>query len=170
MENSNNKEVLSKITTISSQDEGLKIKPKREYPFKAGNSFGKGRPKGSRNKASLLVDEIGEQNVESVYRKAVEKALDGDIAACKLILDRAAPPRRGSYVNFDFVPIRDIDGLIENADNAMKSLSEGGITDEDAKTIFSLLEARERMIERSILAKRIEEIESGLTSKFGGSI
>jgi hypothetical protein len=50
----------------------------RGRPFGAGNP---GRPKGSRNRASALLDAIADGDLQAIVEKVVAKAKDGDVAA-----------------------------------------------------------------------------------------
>jgi hypothetical protein len=63
----------------------------RGRPFENGNP---GRPRGSRNKATVAAESLLEGEAERLTRKAVERALEGDVAALKLCMDRLLPPRR----------------------------------------------------------------------------
>ena len=50
-----------------------------------------GRPKGSRNKATLAVEILLDGEAEAITRKAIELAKQGDLVAIRLCLDRIAP-------------------------------------------------------------------------------
>jgi hypothetical protein len=64
-------------------------------PFEPGQSGNPaGRPKGSRNKATLAVEVLLDGEAESITRKAIELAKKGDLAAIRLCLDRIASPRK----------------------------------------------------------------------------
>ena len=65
--------------------------------FTNGNS---GRPKGARNKATQAVLALLEGEAVALSRKAVQMALAGDGVALRLCLDRIAPPRKDSPVQF----------------------------------------------------------------------
>ena len=43
---------------------------KRGRPFEPGNHFGRGRPKGSRNKRSLVANELLIEHGEAIVRKS----------------------------------------------------------------------------------------------------
>src|SRR5690348_6513429 len=83
---------------------GMSEKPSKNGPstvnswakgrFQPGNKHGKGRPSGSRNKASLAVDKLLDGEAEAITRKAIELALEGDGPALRLCLERVAPPRK----------------------------------------------------------------------------
>jgi hypothetical protein len=52
-----------------------------------------GRPRGSRNKATIRLHELLEQKAEQIVKKAVGMAIAGNIGALRLCLDRLVPPR-----------------------------------------------------------------------------
>lgn len=51
-----------------------------------------GRPKGSLNQASIIVRELIADEAESITRKLIELAKNGELAAIKLIIERLVPP------------------------------------------------------------------------------
>jgi hypothetical protein len=53
-----------------------------------------GRPRGSRNKATVLAEAMFEGEVEAIVRMAIGKAKEGDITAIRLCLDRVLPRQR----------------------------------------------------------------------------
>ena len=53
--------------------------------FTDGNG---GRPKGSRNKATIAIDSLLEGQAEALTQTAISKALDGDSIALRLCMDR----------------------------------------------------------------------------------
>jgi hypothetical protein len=73
----------------------------RGRPFEAGHSGNpNGRPKGARNKATVMVEQLLDGELDALVRKLIEKAKAGDIAALRLCLDRLLPPRRDRLVTF----------------------------------------------------------------------
>jgi hypothetical protein len=50
---------------------------KRGRPFEAGNKFGGGRPRGSRNKRSLLAQQLLDSHGEAVVGRALVVAVSG---------------------------------------------------------------------------------------------
>ena len=62
----------------------------RGRPFRKGQSANpKGMPSGSRHKATLILDKIGADAGASVLEAVVRAAERGDMAAARIILDRA---------------------------------------------------------------------------------
>src|SRR5580704_6937267 len=73
----------------------------RGTPFKAGRSGNPaGKPKGSRNAATLAMEALLDGESEALTRKAIELAKGGDMAALRLCLDRILPPRKDRPVSF----------------------------------------------------------------------
>lgn len=69
----------------------------------ADGRFGSGnpaKPRGTRHKATQAVLALLEGEATALTRKAVEMALQGDGVALRLCLDRIAPPRMDSPVQF----------------------------------------------------------------------
>src|SRR5262249_52318163 len=78
----------------------------RGRPFRAGQSGNpNGRPKGSRNKTTVLVEALLDAESEAITRKLLEKALDGDMAAMRLCVERLLPLRRDRPVAFELPSI-----------------------------------------------------------------
>src|SRR5258708_1806408 len=63
-------------------------------PFQAGNKHGKGRPAGSRNKATIALEALLDGEGDAILRKAIELAKAGSEIGLRLCLDRLVPPRR----------------------------------------------------------------------------
>jgi hypothetical protein len=68
--------------------------------FQPGNSFGRGRPQGSRNKATIALQEMLDGHGESITRKCALLALQGDPTAMRLCMERLIPPRKDRLVKF----------------------------------------------------------------------
>ena len=65
--------------------------------FAIGNS---GRPKGSRNKATLAIECLLQGQAEALTQTAVAKALEGDCVALRLCMERIAPAPKDQPVSF----------------------------------------------------------------------
>src|SRR5215210_5798698 len=64
----------------------------RWAPGQSGNP--RGRPQGSRNRASLLLEHLIEGEGEVVVRSLLAAAKGGDTSAARALLDRLVPPRK----------------------------------------------------------------------------
>src|ERR1700751_2192127 len=64
----------------------------RGRPFEPGNKFGKGRPKGSPNKKSLLWQQMLLDRGGRILTTVMDRAEAGDPTAMKLCMDRLISP------------------------------------------------------------------------------
>ena len=64
-----------------------------------------GRPRGSRNKATILLRDLLDGDSEAIARKAIELAKQADIAAIRVCLERLVPPRRSEPIVFELPPL-----------------------------------------------------------------
>src|SRR5438046_2300598 len=72
---------------------------RRGKPFEPGNKLGKGRPPGSRNKRSEL-QELLQAHAPSLINKCLWAALNGDMTALRLCLERLVPVAKTPVMRF----------------------------------------------------------------------
>ena len=84
--------------TVKKSDKVAENKEKESLPVKPRGHNLTGRPKGVKNKTTLFkeamregFEELLERDGKKVFKAVVDKALDGDMTAAKLILDRIVP-------------------------------------------------------------------------------
>jgi hypothetical protein len=131
---------------------------KNQHSFKPGNTFGKGRPSGSRNKNTFFLDALGEENLKPIVDQLVEKALSGDVKASKIVLDYVYPiPKTLTYVNIDELHAiqsqKDVDGVMARI---LKAVGSGELALEHGAALTDLVIAKKNMIDECILAEVIE--------------
>src|SRR4051812_10980558 len=61
-------------------------------PGASGNPAG--RPKGSRNRSTMIMEAIGDEAAEGLMRKAVDRAMAGDGPMLRAFLLKLMPPAR----------------------------------------------------------------------------
>jgi hypothetical protein len=94
--------IESSATAEALKQEAKENEKKRAHLFKKGQVANpNGRPKGSKNKLTLLreailmdAEEIVLSNWESVVRKTLDMAEQGDSTALKILWDRVIPSKR----------------------------------------------------------------------------
>jgi hypothetical protein len=130
--------------------------------FKVGNKFGKGRGLGTKNKTTLIVEKIGIESVEEVYRHwialALGKTKEGDGVACKGILDRVCPARKGRNIALEFerYPISNIQDVNELSEHITTMVITGEMSAEEAEDYGKVLERRTKDIINSDAAGKLE--------------
>lgn len=139
--------------------------------FVRGNDHGRGRPAGSRNNASLALDELAAGEAEGVLRATVAAAVAGDMQAANLILARIWPTRRGRPVRIDLPAIDTAADVSRALAALLVGVGEGTITPDEATAVAGLLDLQRRAIETQNLEARIvalEEAEEGARHEAGG--
>ena len=145
-------------------DDSVTTAAPRGRPFQPGQSGNpNGRPKGSRNKTTLLAEALLAGEAEAITRKLIEKALDGDGAALRLSLERLAPPRQQHYTDVD------LEGEVNTAEDAQRASSavlmacaKGEISLEDASQLMRLIESHIRIVDLVEDGARLAALERGV--------
>ena len=128
----------------------------RGRPFEKGNS---GRPRGSRNKATLAAEALLDGQLEKLTRKAVDMAMGGDMAAMRLCLERIFPPRKDKPVTLDMPKLESAADAVEAMAAIVKAVANGNVTPLEANELAKLVDAFTRSIERHDLAQRVARLE-----------
>ena len=138
---------------------------KRGRPFEPGNKFGRGRPSGSRNKRTLILQELLDEHAPALMRKSLVLALQGDVQLLRMFVELKLPRPQDSPVKIGRLPMGTIDDLLQAHQTVMNKLASGEITPIEAGQIDALLTTRRQLIEAQDLATRIRAIEQLLSAK-----
>jgi hypothetical protein len=131
----------------------------RGKPFKKGNPGGPGRRDGSRNKATLLLDKLAEEDGEEILRKTLEDAKGGDANARRLVLDRIWPVRKGRAVSLNLPQISTASDVVTALGLIAEAVGAGEITPDEGTAVAAVLETKRRAIETAELDARITALE-----------
>jgi hypothetical protein len=118
-----------------------------------------GRPPGSRNKVTLLVEALLEGEAEKLTRKAIELALAGDIQALRLCLDRLTPPCKDRLVHFELPPALNLDEIGLRITAILEAISEGRITPQEGEVLSRILCVQAHLLTTQDLEQRVEKLE-----------
>ena len=131
----------------------------RGKPFAAGNPGGPGRPVGSRNNATILLDRIAETDAGDVLRGVITAAKAGDLRAAEIVLARAWPVRKGRPVTFDLPETLTTDAIGAALDAVLRATADGAITPDEAAAVAAVLEVRRKSIEQIDIEARLAALE-----------
>ena len=129
--------------------------------FNDGNS---GRPRGSRNKATIAIESLLEGQSEALTQAAISKALDGDSVALRLCLDRIAPPMKDKPVVFPLPQMQDAMDASQAAGSVLSAVSEGSLTPIEGTRVMGLIDSYRRTLELTDIEFRIKALESNLAN------
>ena len=128
----------------------------RGRPFAKGNS---GKPKGARNKKTVMLEALLDGDAEKIVRKAMAMAIDGDPTAMKLCFERTLGTRRDRPVSFELPPIETaIDGAKALA-AIIAAVASGEITPSEGAQISQLVTAAINALEKADFEQRLEKLE-----------
>jgi hypothetical protein len=141
---------------------------KTGHRFVPGNRFGKGRPQGSRNKATIALQSLLDKEGAAITRKAIELAKAGDTTALRLVLERLIPPARERRLELQ-IPNLGTLGTAAAVTAAMgtvlQAVAAGDITPGEGQAVVGLLEGMRRGIETADLESRVEKLEKQTDEK-----
>lgn len=131
----------------------------RGRPFEPGNQFGRGRPRGSRNKTTMMAQELIEKYKEPLIQKCVMMALKEDPTAMRLCMERLLPPRKGQPVTMRPSRTGTPADISQAYDRVWKQVRNGELTPSEAEVLGRFLEARRRALETEDLDWRLRLLE-----------
>ena len=125
--------------------------------FSAGNS---GRPKGSRNKATIAIENLLQGQAEALTQTAVTKALAGDSVALRLYIARIAPAPKDQPVSFSLPQMHNALDASEAAGSILNAVSKGELTPIEATRVMGLVDSYRRTLELTEIEERLQALES----------
>ena len=129
-------------------------------PFEKGESGNPaGRPRGSRNRATLLMEGLLADDAEAIGRKAIEMAKQGDMAAIRLCMDRLAPVRKGEPVAFELPPLHKPADSVAAAE-IVAGVAAGDLTPSEGADLAKVVDVYVRAIATEAFDERLTKLEN----------
>jgi hypothetical protein len=144
-----------------SLDASKNAKRTRGRPFEEGNPGGPGRPNGSRNKATIVLEKMLEEDGEAVVQAVVEAAKNGDMTAARLVLDRVCPPRKERPVSLALPVIDTVSDAPRVMAALLQAVAAGDLTPTEGRSIAGMIEAHRRTVELVDIEQRVTRLERG---------
>ena len=128
--------------------------------FKTGQSGNpSGRPKGALNKATLASQALLDGEAETLTRKVVELAKEGNPAALRLCLERLLPPRKDRPINFTLPKVEEVGDLPQALWAILEAVALGEITPGEGQTLAAIIDGYRKGLETADLEPRITALE-----------
>ena len=141
----------SKNQNLSSPDSRIGTAMAKFQKGQSGNPSG--RPKSDKANLKPLLEKHG----KLVLQKVVDQALDGDLTACKLILERLYPPIRPQTQT---ISIAAKETLTEQGQTIINQTLAGNIAPDTAGGLITMLCNQGKLVELYELTGRIESLEN----------
>lgn len=127
-------------------------------PGRSGNPAG--RPRGARNRASLIAQAMIEGEVEALVRTAMDRALyKDDPVALRLCIERIMSPRRSEVSEFAMPPLREIADAAPALAAIGQAVSNGVLTPTEAGHLSDVVSRFVYAWESFELVSRIEALD-----------
>ena len=134
--------------------------------FKKGQSGNpNGRPKGSRNRATLLAIAAIEGELDAIVRVVIDAAKAGDMVAARLVVDKLIPPSREVPIAIELPSIREISDCTTVQAMVFDAVASGQLLPDEGKTLSALAENHRRSLETADLSERLSAIEAQMKGK-----
>lgn len=131
-------------------------------PGQSGNPSGK--PKGAKNKTTLAAKDLLEGEAESLSKKAIELALNGDVTALRICLDRIAPSLKSTAPTVH-VEIDESLNLADIAKTFVREASKGKIAPDIAAQLVSAVASVARVEEMESIKERLQSLERAIKER-----
>jgi predicted DNA-binding protein (UPF0251 family) len=136
----------------------------RGRPFLPDNTQGRGRPRGSRNKAKSPAQDLLDEYAPHLVRQCIASALKGDPSAMRMCMERISPARRNASIRMSLNPIATAQDVDQAAEKVTQAIRRGKITPVEGGRMMNIFESRIRVIESVQLESRIEKLEEKIAA------
>lgn len=119
-----------------------------------------GRPRGARNRMTVLMQELLEEDAEAIARKAIELAKDGDIAAMRMCLDRLAPARKGESIAFELPSLGKAADAVTAAAQIVAAVAAGELAPCEAADLAKVVDVYVQALATEGFEERLAKLEA----------
>ena len=128
----------------------------RGRPFQPGNP---GRPPGSKNRATRLVEQLVSGDAEALGQKMIELAKQGNVRCLEYCLDRLLPKRSGRPLDLQLPTINGVHDVRAAMAAITTAVNNGDVTAEEAAHLVHWFEAYAKIITTHEFHVRLEALE-----------
>jgi len=127
--------------------------------FKKGQS---GNPSGRPKQDTANLKKLLAQHGESVLQKVIDAALEGDLTACKLVLDRLYPGIKSQAMPVN-IPVGAT--LPETGNSVVTETMSGNVPPDIGASLITALSNQAKLVEFTELSLRLARIEQQLGAR-----
>jgi len=131
----------------------------RGRPFQPGNQFGRGRPKGSRNKRSLAVQKLLDENSPKLLVKSMSEAAKGNVPLLRMFAQYELDRSKERIPPIGALAIGTPEELKQSQQSVMNHVTAGTLAAAQGARLLDMLELRRKGLETHDLAERMDALE-----------
>ena len=120
-----------------------------------------GRPRGARNRTTILLQKLLEDDGEALARKAIDLAKGGDLVALRMCMDRLMPARKHEPVAFELPRLDTAADTVTAAATIVAAAAAGELTPAEAADIAKAVDIYVRALATQAFEERLAKLERG---------
>jgi hypothetical protein len=122
-------------------------------------TFGQGRPKGVKNKATRAIEEFLDSEMEGVLQAMVEAAKGGDAQAAKIVVSLRRPAARDRALTIALPLMASLADASKVAVAVAQAMLKGKLTPKEADDVLSTVERIGKIAAATDLEGRLQNLE-----------
>src|SRR6478672_5753669 len=135
-------------------------KENQAMPFEKGQSGNPaGRPRGSRSRATMALQDMLARDAESIARTAINLAKHGNIAALRICMDRLLPPRRHEPVTLDLPALDKVADTVAATSAIVAAVAAGDLTAAEAADLAKVVDVHVQALATAAFEARLARLE-----------
>jgi hypothetical protein len=119
-----------------------------------------GRPRGARNKATMLVQNLLDADAQAIADKAIALAKAGEIAAIRICMDRLAPARKTEPALCELPPLASPADAVAAMAGIAAAVAAGDLGAREAAELAKVVDVYMRALELNNFEQRLAKLEA----------
>lgn len=129
--------------------------------FKRGQSGNpNGKPKGAKNKSTLAAEAFLEGSLERICRRIEDEAINGNMQAAKMVLERFLPPRKDRLIRLDLPEIKTYEDILSASTLIISAICKGEISPYEGEALSKTIDLHSKILEANEHECRLQALES----------
>lgn len=130
--------------------------------FKKGHSGNpRGKAKGTKNRATLIAQQLLEGELETICRRLILEATSGNLQAIKMILDRVLPPKKEHPITISLPKLQNSSDALQAMTSITEAVGNGDISPCEGEALAKIIDINVRAIEVHDFENRLNKLEDG---------
>jgi hypothetical protein len=126
----------------------------------SGNPAGK--PKGTKNRATLLALAAMEGELDAIVKSIISAAKSGDMTAARLVVDKLIPVAKDRPMEITLPDMTDIQGCLDAQTTIINAVSAGELLSGEGECLTGMIDSKRKSYETLALEDRLKAIEGRL--------
>jgi hypothetical protein len=121
-----------------------------------------GRPRGARNKRTILLESMFDRDATAIIDQMITLAKEGDVAAIRMCIDRLYPRPRGRAAAFDLPPMTSAADAVSAMGGIMQAIGDGDLSAEEGAELSKVVAGFSQTFATADMERRLREVEQSL--------